>query len=49
MISAITMIVCCFVWLLVGDNKWFAGFFVCSGAVILARAVFLWLRIAPAT
>ncbi len=48
MILAITMIVCCLVWLLAGDNKWFAGVFVCSGAVILARATFLWLRTAEA-
>ncbi len=44
MILAITMIVCCAVWLTVGDNKWFAGCFVICGAVILARAMFLWLR-----
>jgi uncharacterized membrane protein len=44
MILAITMIVCCSVWLIVGDNKWFIGFFIFSGATILARALFLWLR-----
>jgi F0F1-type ATP synthase assembly protein I len=44
MIMSITMIVCCSVWLMVGNNKWFVGFFIGSGAVILARAIFLWLR-----
>jgi hypothetical protein len=42
MILAITMIVCCSIWFWLGDNRSFAGWFVFTGAVILARAMFLW-------
>jgi hypothetical protein len=44
MILAITMIVCCSLWLGLGDNRRMAGWFVFTGAVVLARATFLWWR-----